>query len=138
MPILPSAPPRVKVAAKANARNVQTRRTLREALKAFSRAVDGGKAADIAKAQKDAVSALDVAVKKDVLHRNKAARQKAQLAARAKAAGAKPSSELSRSVAKATAGGAARKATTGKPVKAATKKPTAKKSATKKTTPKKA
>jgi len=90
MPIIQSAKKRVKVAAKANDRNVKTRRTLRDALKAFDKAVAGGKAAQISKAEKATVSALDIAVKKDVLHRNKAARQKAQLSARAKAAGAKP------------------------------------------------
>jgi small subunit ribosomal protein S20 len=91
MPIIKSAKKRVKVAAKAKARNVRTKRSLREALKAFSKAVEGGKAADIQKAQRDAVSALDTAVKKAIIHKNKAARQKAALSARAKAAGAKPS-----------------------------------------------
>lgn len=90
MPIIKSAKKRVKVAAKARARNARTKRTLREALKAFSRAVEGGKAADIQKTQKEAVSALDTAVKKAIIHKNKAARQKAILAAKAKAAGAKP------------------------------------------------
>jgi small subunit ribosomal protein S20 len=86
MPIIKSAKKRVKVAAKARARNVRTKRTLREALKAFSKAVESGKAADIQKAQNEAVSALDTAVKKAVMHKNKAARQKAALAAKAKAA----------------------------------------------------
>ena len=67
----------------------QTKRALREALKAFSKAVESGKAADIQKAQREAVSALDIAVKKAIIHKNKAARQKAALSAKAKAAGAK-------------------------------------------------
>ncbi len=90
MPIIKSAKKRVKVAAKARARNAQTKRALREALKAFAKAVDGGKPAEIQKAQHDAVSALDTAVKKSIIHKNKAARQKAALSAKAKAAGAKP------------------------------------------------
>jgi small subunit ribosomal protein S20 len=90
MPIIKSAKKRVKVAAKARARNVRTRRSLREALKAFNRAVESGKAADIQKTQREATSALDTAVKKAIIHKNKAARQKAALAAKAKAAGAKP------------------------------------------------
>jgi small subunit ribosomal protein S20 len=118
MPIIKSAKKRVKVAAKAKARNVRTKRTLREALKAFSKAVESGKAADIAKTQNEAVSALDIAVKKAVMHKNKAARQKAALAAKAKAAGAKPTKAV------------AKKAP-------AAKKPVAKKTNTKKTTSKK-
>lgn len=90
MPIIKSAKKRVKIAAKARARNSRTKRTLRDALKAFSKAVEGGKAAEVQKAQTEAVSALDTAVKKAIIHRNKAARQKAALAARAKAAGVKP------------------------------------------------
>jgi len=126
MPIIKSAKKRVKVAAKAKARNVRTKRTLREALKAFSKAVESGKTADIQKTQRDAISALDVAVKKDVIHKNKAARQKAALSAQAKAAGAKPAKI------------AAKKAPT-KPAVAAKKtvKPPAKKPATKKAAPKK-
>jgi ribosomal protein S20 len=118
MPIIKSAKKRVKVAAKAKARNVRTKRTLREALKAFSKAVESGKAADIVKTQNEAVSALDIAVKKAVMHKNKAARQKAALAAKAKAAGAKPTKAV------------AKKAP-------AAKKPVAKKPATKKTVTKK-
>jgi ribosomal protein S20 len=64
MPIIKSAKKRVKTAAKAKARNVRTKRTLREALKAFAKAVDVGKAADIQKAQAEAISALDTAAKK--------------------------------------------------------------------------
>ena len=121
MPIIKSAKKRVKVAAKARSRNVRTKRTLREALKAFSKAIESGKAADIEKTQREAVSALDVAVKKEIIHRNKAARQKAALSAKAKAAGAK----VTKAVPK--------KAAT--PVKKApAKKPAAKKTPAKKAT----
>ena len=122
MPIIKSAKKRVKVAAKARARNVKTKRSLREALKAFSKAIDGGKSADIQKAQRDATSALDIAVKKAIIHKNNAARQKSALAAKAKAAGVKP--------AKATAKKAP--AAAKKTAKPATKKPVAKKSSPKK------
>ena len=121
MPIIKSAKKRVKIAAKARARNARTKRTLRDALKAFSRAVEGGKAADIQKARREAVSALDIAVKKDIIHKNKAARQKSALAARAKAAGVKP-------------GKAAAKAPAKKP---AAKKPAAKMAPARKAVPKK-
>lgn len=89
MPIIKSAKKRVKTAAKAQARNARTKRNMRESLKAFSKAVESGKAADIQKAQVEAVSAIDIAVKKAVIHKNKGARQKAVLSAKAKTAGAK-------------------------------------------------
>lgn len=88
MPIIKSAKKRVKVAAKANNRNTRTRRSLREAMKAFNKAVEAGKPLEVAKTQTVAASAIDVAAKKAVIHKNKAARQKAQLSKRAKAAGA--------------------------------------------------
>lgn len=128
MPIIKSAKKRVKVAAKARARNVRTKRTLREALKAFSRAVEGGKAADIQKAQQEAVSALDTAVKKAIIHKNKAARQKTALAAKAKAAGAKPAKAESPKP-KAKSSAAAKSAPKAKP---AAKKPATRKTGAKK------
>jgi small subunit ribosomal protein S20 len=118
MPIIKSAKKRVKIATKARARNSRTKRSLREALKAFSIAIESGKAADIQKTQSEAVSALDTAVKKAIIHKNKASRQKAALSARAKAAGAKPGKA------------AVKKAT---PVKKAAPKKTVKKPAAKKT-----
>jgi ribosomal protein S20 len=129
MPIIKSAKKRVKVAAKARSRNARTKRTMRESLKAFSKAVDAGKAADIQKTQRDAVSAIDMAAKNNVIHKNKAARQKAALSAQAKAAGAEP--------VKAAAKPAAKKAPAKKPAaaakKAPIKKPAARKTAVKKT-----
>lgn len=122
MPIIKSAKKRVKVAAKARARNVRTKRALRAALKAYAAAVESGKSAEIQKAQRQAVSALDTAVKKAVIHKNKAARQKSALAAQAKAAGVKPS--------KSTTAKAPAKKTAAK--KSAAKKPAAKKPAAKK------
>jgi small subunit ribosomal protein S20 len=126
MPIIKSAKKRVKTAAKAKARNARTKRSLREALKAFSKAVENGKAADIQKTQAEAVSALDTAAKKAVIHKNKAARQKASLAARAKAVGAKPVKAAAK---KASVKPAAKpKKTTKVPAKKpAAKKPAAKK-----------
>jgi len=90
MPIIKSAKKRVKIAAKARARNAGTKRSLRDALKAFSKAIEAGKPAEITKAQREAVSALDTAVQKAIIHKNKAARQTASLASKAKAAGVKP------------------------------------------------
>jgi small subunit ribosomal protein S20 len=105
MPIIKSAKKRVRVAKKATVRNSKTKRSLKGALKAFQAAVTGGK--KTAEAQSKAQSELDKAVKKGVMHKNKAARKKKQLAAKAKADG----------------GAKLKKATTTKKAK----KPTAKK-----------
>ncbi len=85
MPIIKSAKKRVKVASKAAARNSKTKRTLRGAIKAFKANITG-------KGVSEAQSAIDIAVKKGVISKNKAARKKKQLAAAAKAAGVKAAS----------------------------------------------
>lgn len=123
MPIIKSAKKRVKLATKAGARNAKTKRAMREALKAFGRAIDSGKPAEISKTHMAAVSALDVAVKKDVIHKNRASRKKAQLAKLAKASKAKPV----KAAPKKPAAKSPAKKTTAK--KSAAKKPTAKKTA---------
>ncbi len=115
MPIIKSAKKRVRVANKAAARNSKTKRGLRAAIKAFHASITG---ANVSQAQ----SALDKAVKKGVISKNKAARKKKQLATAAKAAGVKQS---------------ATKAKTTAPKKAAAKKPAAKKTTAKKPAAKK-
>lgn len=116
MPIIKSAKKRVKVADKAATRNSKTKRSLKSAVKAFHASLTGGKASEkLSKAQ----SEIDKAAKKNVIHKNKAARKKSQLAKAAKAAGAKP---------------ATKKAAPAK--KPAAKKAPAKKPAAKKTTKK--
>ncbi len=112
MPIIKSAKKRVRTARKAAVRNSKTRRGLKNALKAFS-------AGPSAKAQSSAQSNLDKAVKKGVIHKNKAARLKKKAAAKAKAAGVKPGKAAVKKVAPA------KKAAPKKTV--AKKKPTAKK-----------
>ncbi|MEO8784914.1 MAG: 30S ribosomal protein S20 [Candidatus Saccharimonadales bacterium] len=113
MPIIKSAKKRTRTAAKAAARNSKTKRNLRSAVKAFGTALTSGK--DSKKAQSKAQSTIDKAAKKGVIHKNKAARKKSQLARAAKAA-----------------------AGTKKPVakKTVAKKPAAKKTVAKKTTKK--
>ncbi len=86
MPIIKSAKKRVRIANRATARNVKTKRNLRTAIKSFGAALGSTKAAD---AQKQAQSALDKAGKKNIMHKNKVARKQRQLAAQAKAAGVK-------------------------------------------------
>jgi small subunit ribosomal protein S20 len=123
MPIIKSAKKRVKVARKATVRNVKTKRGLKTALKSFQASLTSGKKTKEAHAK--AQSALDKAGKKNVMHKNKVARKKKQLAAAAKKAAGVTK--------KATPSTATKKS----PVKkAAVKKNVAKKAPAKKTTKK--
>lgn len=88
MPIIKSAKKRVRVAGKAAVRNSKTKRILKDAVKAFAKAVTGGK--KVADAHSKAQSALDQAAKKNVMHKNKVARKKRQLAKAAKNAATAP------------------------------------------------
>ena len=116
MPIIKSAKKRVRVTNKATVRNAKTKRSLKSALKAFQTSLSGKNGAEsLGKAQ----SALDKAAKKGLVHKNKVARKKRQLAAAAKAAGAKPAT-VKKAVAKKPA---AKKAPVKKPAaKKTTKK----------------
>ena len=111
MPIIKSAKKRVRTAKKAAVRNSKTRRSLKDAIKAFGKSPSS-------KGHSSAQSALDKAAKHGVIHKNKAARLKKRAAAKAKAAGVKPT--------KATAKKAA------PPKKPTAKKPAAKKAPAKK------
>ncbi len=122
MPIIKSAKKRVRVTQKAATRNSKTKRSLKDAVKSFHASLTGTGTKSGEKLSK-AQSEIDKAAKKNVIHKNKAARKKSQLAKAAKAAGAKP-------VAKKTA---TKKAAPKKP---AAKKVPAKKPAAKKTTKK--
>lgn len=82
MPIIKSAKKRVRVARKATIRNKLTKRNLKSAVKAISS--KGG-----SKSLREAESAIDKALKKHVIHKNKAARLKSQASKQAKAAGIK-------------------------------------------------
>lgn len=90
MPIIKSAKKRVRTARKATVRNAKTKRTLKTALKSFGRKPT---AASHAAAQ----SNVDKAVKKGLVHKNKANRMKKQLAAKSKSAGVKPAASTKKS-----------------------------------------
>lgn len=128
MPIIKSAKKRVKVSAKANDRNKDTKDRLKNALKAFSNAVKSKKG--VSQAHAEAQSAVDTAVKKGILHKNKGARRKSQLTAEAKTAGATVKGSGKAKAPKVTP---AKKPVTKK----ATAKPVAKKTPTKKPVTKK-
>jgi small subunit ribosomal protein S20 len=118
MPIIKSAKKRVKVAKKATIRNSKTKRSLKTALKTFAAKPDG-------KSHASAQSNIDKAVKKGLIHKNKAARLKKQAAARAKAAGAKPAATVKKAAKPVAA--KPKSATKSAAKKAPAKKPTAKK-----------
>lgn len=124
MPIIKSAIKRAKQTIVRRERNVATKRTLKEAIKAFN-------ATPSAAALSTAQSAIDTAVKKNVLNKNTASRRKALLSKTAKEAGVKLTA--TKKAAPKTAAKAAPKATATKTAaKPAAKKAPAKKPATKK------
>lgn len=125
MPIIKSAKKRVKTAAKANLRNTRTRRDMREAIKALNKALQSGKSAEVNKLQREAVSAIDTATKKAVIHKNKAARFKSRLAKQVKAAGVKPAKAPAKTP--TTKASPKPKAKSSKPAPKAAKKTPAKK-----------
>lgn len=96
MPIIQSAKKRVRVSRKAAVRNSKTRRNFKSALKLFAKSPS---ADSLSKAQ----SELDKAVKKGVVHKNKAARLKKNATAKAKAAGVKTGKATAKKTAKPTA-----------------------------------
>ena len=129
MPIIKSAKKRVRVAKKAAVRNSKTKRSLKSALKSFHRAVSGSDNKKTAASHSQAQSAIDKATKKGVIHKNKAARQKRQLAAKAKAAAGAEKKATPAKKAAAPKKVAAKKVVAKKPAakKPAAKKPSAKK-----------
>lgn len=127
MPIIKSAIKRAKQTIARNERNVATKRTLKEAIKTFN-------TKPTAAALSAAQSAVDTAVKKNVLDKNTAARRKALLSKTAKEAGVKLTAT------KKAAPKAAAKPATKAAAKPATKtaaKPAAKKAPAKKPAAKK-
>lgn len=122
MPIIKSAKKRAKQTRKATVRNARTKKGLRGSLKSFFKKPSSS-------SHSKAQSNLDKAVKKGLVHKNKAARKKRQLAAAAKKAGVKPAAAPKKTATKPAAKKPAAK-------KASAKKPAAKKAPAKKTTKK--
>lgn len=132
MPIIKSAKKRVKTARKATVQNAKTKRNFRVAIKQFQAAVASKK--NVAEALSEAQSTLDIAVKKGVLHKNRAARKKQQLVSQARAAGATVTTTAKKKAAPAKKKTSAKSTTTAKKTtkKAPAKKTTAKKAPAKK------
>ncbi len=130
MPIIKSAKKRVKVADKATIRNRKTKRSVKSSIKALVASISGNKK-DAPKLLAKAQSDIDKAIKKGVIHKNKGARKKAQLAKIAQNANVKPATSPSKKPAKNKS--TTSKSATQKVTKTATKaKPTTKKTTTKK------
>ncbi len=128
MPIIKSAKKRVRVSTVKSTLNAKTKKFLRTSMKMFNSAAADGKKVDEAHAQ--AQSAIDIAVKKGIISKNKAARKKSQLNKAAKAAnGGKKTVAPKKAKTTPTSKPTAKKTTAVK--KAPAKKPAAKK-ATKK------
>lgn len=129
MPIIKSAKKRVRVAEKQSTQNSKTKRSLRESVKAFTTSLTAKK--DTTKAQAEAYSAIDIAVKKGVISKNKAARKKSQLNKASKSAGTtKAGTKVAKKApAKATAKPAVKKSA---PKAVAKKSPATKKAPAKK------
>lgn len=122
MPIIKSAIKRAKQTRVRTGRNLTTKRTMKTEVKAVETAVAAGNGKEAAAALVRAQSAIDTAVNKNIIHKNKAARKKSQLSAMVKGvSGSKPA---------AKAKAPAKKPATAK--KAPAKKPAAKKTAAKK------
>lgn len=80
MPIIKSAKKRVRVSAKAAARNSKVKKALRQSIKDFQAALTAKNSAKATKSLSEVQSNLDSAVKKNIINKNKAARKKSQLA----------------------------------------------------------
>jgi len=77
MPIIKSAVKRVKQAEKRRDRNVEVKRTLRSNTKALDAAVESNDTKNLNELLNKVYSSYDTAVKKNLIHKNKAARKKA-------------------------------------------------------------
>ncbi|MBP7017893.1 30S ribosomal protein S20 [Candidatus Saccharibacteria bacterium] len=134
MPIIKSAKKRVRQAEKRLARNRIEKRALRECLKTFNASLEAKKPADIEEAKKELQSQIDKMVKKNILHKNTAARRKSAISAKAKAAGAKVTKSAPKTATKAKPAATKPKSAAKTPAKKApakaktpAKKPAAKK-----------
>ncbi len=80
MPNIKSAKKRVKVIEKKTLINQMHKTALKTAIKKFEAAVEAKDSANVKALFNDAVKKLDQGVKQGIIHKNKAARKKSQLA----------------------------------------------------------
>jgi len=84
MPILKSSIKAMRVSRRKNVINTRTRNKYKAELKTFRQLIASGKKDEAAKAMSKAASMLDKAVKKNVIHKNKASRLKSRMAKKIK------------------------------------------------------
>ena len=84
MPVIKSAMKRARQTEKRRARNIVTKRALRTVVREFEAAVANKDKKQVAAVLPKVYSAYDTAAKKNLIHKNKAARNKARFAAMAK------------------------------------------------------
>lgn len=101
MPIIKSAIKRVRQTQKRTAQNVRTKRQLREATHALEVAI-GTKSKTMQEAFANLQSAIDTAVKKNLIHANRGARIKIRYSKMAKEAGLKTTAKPKKSSAAKT------------------------------------
>ena len=80
MPVIKSSKKRVRQNLKKATRNMRLKKEIRLAFNQFEKVLATGKKTDIANAQTKLNSLLDTASKKNVFHKNKAARRKSRIA----------------------------------------------------------
>ena len=80
MPNIKSAKKRVKVIEKKTLLNQMHKTALKTSIKKFEASVDANDKAEVKALFNDAVKKLDQGVKQGIIHKNKAARKKSQLA----------------------------------------------------------
>lgn len=101
MPIIKSAVKRVRQTKSATARNNVARRRLKDAKTQLEAALESSAKKDLMTLLSKLQSQLDLAVKKSLMHKNKAARLKQHYAARVKQAGGKPAQAIKKAAKKA-------------------------------------
>ena len=134
MPIIKSAKKRARQTVVATTRNQKFKKSLKTALKSFEAAVKKGDSKEVSEALVKAQSAVDTAAKKNLIHKNKAARKVASLNKAAKTLGAAPAKKTVKAPAAkpAVAKKPAAKAAPKTAAKAPAKKPAVKKASAKK------
>jgi small subunit ribosomal protein S20 len=80
MPIIKSAIKRVRQSEKRRQRNLTAQRNYKVLVKEFDALIAGGKTAEAQKLFPQVQKALDLAAKKNIMHKNTAARKKSRLA----------------------------------------------------------
>ena len=84
MPIIKSAVKRVRQAEKRRDRNMHVKRTLKDNTRALEAAIESKDKKNIDKLLSNVYSSYDVAVKKNLIHKNRAARKKADYSSKVK------------------------------------------------------